>query len=73
LYFYIVKKDTAAIEVDNIPKGEDGYRFHLYSVRDDTVKILVEHSLDSESSLLNREAIEGENIENNNGEVSTAL
>jgi hypothetical protein len=70
LYFYIVKKDTVAIEVDNIPKSEDKYRFNLYSVRDDTVKVLVEHSLDSESLLLNREAIEDENIEDNNKKVS---
>jgi hypothetical protein len=72
-YFYKVKKNTKTIEADNILEGEDGYYFNPYSVRDDTAKALVEHSLDSESLTLIREVTEDENIGDDDGEVSAAL
>jgi hypothetical protein len=72
-YFYMVEKDAAAVEADDMPEGEDGYRFNPHGVRDDAAKALAEHSSDSESSLSNGEAMEDENMEDDDGEVGAAL
>jgi hypothetical protein len=69
----MVEKDAAAVEADDMPEGEDGYRFNPHGVRDDAAKALAEHSSDSESSLSNGEAMEDENMEDDDGEVGAAL